>query len=128
MKKRIKNKIFDKTWKKILIIFVIVFLFIFVGGVLSINYLSDAVTNSHIHSDTVVVVDKIYGDSQFSDYYLIVGNNNKTYSIVNHKDGYGKDMFNRINVGNKYKFVVKEPELLDINQFTHILQVYNVTD
>ena len=37
-------------------------------------------------------------------------------------------MFEKIEVGSKYKFIVKEPEVTDINQFSHILQIYNVTE
>lgn len=127
MKKKIHNLLFDKMWKKSLIIFLIVFLIIFVGGLTSINYLNDVVTNHHVHTDVVTVVDKIYGDNSFSDYYIIVGSNNKTYSIPNHDDGHGYDMFNAIKINETYRFTVKEPKLTDINQFTHILQVNNAT-
>lgn len=120
----IKKKLFDKTWKKCIFIFLIVFLLIVVGGSLSINYLHDVVTNSHVHTESITVIDKLYGDNPYSDYYLIIGDNNKTYSIVNHDDGYGREMFNNIKVGQTYKIVVKEPELIDINQFPHIMQVY----
>ena len=131
MKQEIKkqiNKIFDKTWKKSLIIFLIVFLLIFVGGLTSINYLNDIVTNNNIHPEQVTVFDKAYGDKGFSDYYIIVGTNNKTYSIVDHNDGYATKMFNQIQIGQTYEFVIREPELTDINQNTHILQVHNVTN
>ena len=43
MKEMIINKLFDKTWKKIIFIFLIVFLVIFIGGLTSINYLNDVV-------------------------------------------------------------------------------------
>lgn len=128
MKEKIKNKLFDTTQKKIFIIFLIVFLFIFIGGILSINYINDSITHNHVHTDTVVVTNKMHEDNAFSDCYLIEGDNNKTYSILNHKDNYGQEMFNKIIVGKKYKFIVKDPELTDTNQFIHIMQVYNVTD
>lgn len=121
----IKKKLFNKTWKKSIFIFLIIFLLIVVGGFFSINYLHDVVTNNHIHSESITVVDKLYGDNPYTDYYLIIGNNNKTYSIVNHNDGYGQKMFNNIETGKTYKMIVKEPELIDINQFPHIMQVYN---
>lgn len=125
--KKIKKTLFDKTWKKCIFIFLIIFILIFIGGFFSINYLNDAVNNAHIHSEFVVVSEKMYGDSSLSDYYIIIGNN-KTYSIVNHDDGYAEKMFNDINVGQRYKFIVKEPEITDINHFSHILQVYNTTE
>lgn len=123
----LKDKLLDKTWKKCIIIFVVIFLCVLIGGFFSINYLHDVVTNNHVHTDSVLIVDKMYGDNKYSDYYLVIGGNNKTYSIVNHGDGYGEEMFDKIQVGHKYKLVVKEPESIDINQFTHILQVYNDT-
>lgn len=125
--KNLKEIFFNKAWKKCFFIFIIIFLFVLVGGVLSINYLSDAVTNSHIHTETVTVSDKMYGDNSISDYYIVIADN-KTYSISNHNDGYGEKMFEKIEVGSKYKFIVKEPEVTDINQFSHILQIYNVTE
>lgn len=131
MKKKIKkimNKTFDKTWKKSLIIFLVIFAIIFVGGLTSINHLNDVVTNNHIYPEIVTVHDKAYGDKSFSDYYIIIGTNNKTYSIVNHNDGYGEKLFSSIEIGRTYKFIVREPELTDINQNTHILQVHNVTN
>lgn len=132
MKRKIKkimmNKIFDKTWKKSLIIFLVIFSIIFVGGLTSINYLNDIVANNNIHPEIVTVYDKAYGDKSLSDYYIIVGTNNKTYSIVNHDDGYGVKLFTSIEVGKTYEFIVREPELTDINQNTHILQVHDVTN
>ena len=128
MKERIKNKLINKTWKKCLLIFLIVFIVFFVGSLTSINYLNDIVTHHHIHSDTITVTDKMYGDNPLSDDLIIVGANNKTYSIANHDDGYGRNMFNSMDINQTYKVTVKEPELTEINQFTHILQVYNVTD
>ena len=128
MKTKIKNKLFDKTWKKCIWAFAIVFLIIGVGGALSINYLHDVVANNHVHSDMIVVQDKMYGDNPYTDYYIIVGTNNKTYSIIDHNDNYGKEMFDMLEVGHRYKIIVKEPELMDINKYTHILQVYNDTN
>lgn len=125
--KNLKEVLFNKAWKKCLFIFIIIFSFVLVGGALSINYLNDAVTNNHIHTETVIVSDKMYGDNSMSDYYIVIAGN-KTYSIPNHNDGYGEKMFEKIEVGSKYKFIVKEPEVTNINQFSHILQVYNVTE
>lgn len=127
MREKIKkqmNKVFDETWKKSLIIFLIVFLLIFIGGLLSINYLNDVIINNNIHSEQVTVLDKM----SFSDYYIIIGTNNKTYSIDNNHHGHKADLFNQIQVGQTYRFTVKEPELTEISQKTHILQVHNVTD
>lgn len=125
--KKIMNKLYDKLWKKCVIIFLVIFLIVAVGGVLSVNYLNDAVNNQHIHSERIVVQNKLYGDSAYSDYYIVIGDNNRTYSIVDHGDGYGKKMFDSIVVNNSYEIIVKEPELIDVNQFPHIIQVHNDT-
>ena len=124
---KLKDKLLDKTWKKCIIIFIIIFSIVLIGGFLSINYLHDVVSNSHIHTETIIIQDKLYGDSSYSDYYIIIGDNNKTYTIHNNNDGYGTDMFNNIVVGESYKIVVKEPDVTDLDQHTHILQVYNDT-
>lgn len=126
MKKEILKKLVDKSWKKVLIVFFIVFVIVFGVGVISINYLNDAVNNQHIHTEVVNVTDKLYGSNPYSDYYIIIGNDSKTYGIANH-DGYGQKMFNSIKIGQVYEFVVKEPEMTDINQQVHIMQVHNVT-
>ncbi len=125
MKEKINNYLLDKTWKKIVIIFLIVFLVIFVGGMASINYLSGIVNDNHIHSEIINVTDKMDNSSPLGDYFFVKTIDNKTYTI----DGKnGRDMFNTININNKYKVVVADPKSQDINQFPHILQVYNVTN
>lgn len=126
MKNKIISKVTDKMWKRVLIIFCIVFVVIFTMGITSVNYLTDVANNENIHTEIVIVKDKLYGDNPHSDYYLIIGDNNKTYGITNH-DGYGQKMFEKIEIGKKYEFIVKEPLTTDINRQTHILRVENVT-
>lgn len=125
MREKINNYLLDKTWKKIIIIFLIVFLIIFVSGVASINYLSGIVNDNHIHTEIINVTDKMDNSSPFGDYFFIKTIDNKTYVIDNKN---GRDMFNIIGIGNQYKIVVTDPDVQDINQFPHILQVYNVTN
>ena len=117
----------NKTWKKCLLIFIVVFVIIITSSGMAINYLNDVVNNKNIHEESVVVKDKIYGDSSYTDYYIIIGTNNKTYSIVNHNDDYGEKMFENIKIGKRYKMIVKEPEVTNIHKPTHILEVYNGT-
>ena len=121
------EKMTDKTWKKCLLIFIVVFIIIIISSGMAINYLNDVVNNKNIHEESVIVKDKIYGDSSYTDYYIIIGTNNKTYSIVNHNDDYGEKMFESIEIGKRYKMIVKEPELTNIHKATHILEVYNGT-
>ena len=127
MKTKISEKIWDKLWKKCLITFIIIFIVVAIGGVFSVNYLNDVANNHHVHTDYITVKDKIYGDSALSDYYIIVDTNNKTYSIIDHGDGYGKRMFDSIIEGNDYEVVIKDPDLIDISQFSHIIKVDNDT-
>lgn len=126
MKNRIINMLFDKAWKRVLIIFFVVFLIILGVGISSVNYLNDVANDENVRAETVVVADKLYGDNPNSDYYIILGKNNKTYGITNH-DGYGQKMFEKIEVGKKYEFIVKYPGPTDINQQIHILRAENVT-
>lgn len=121
------EKMTNKTWKKCLLIFIVVFVIIITSSGIAINYLNDVVNNKNIHEESVVVKDKIYGDSSYIDYYIIIGTNNKTYSIVNHDDDYGEKMFESIEIGKRYKMIVKGPEVTNIHKPTHILEVYNGT-
>ena len=131
MKKKIMDKIseniWDKLWKKCLITFIIIFIVVAIGGMYSVNYLNDVVNDSHVHADTIVVKDKIYGDNSLSDYYIIVDTKNQTYSIVDHGDGYGKKMFDAMKEDKVYEVIIKEPGLMDVNQFKHIIKVENGT-
>ena len=70
--------------------------------------------------------DDLIGNNQIPIKNLILGKDNKTYGIVNH-DGYGQKMFEKIEVGKKYEFIVRYPEPTDINQQIHILRAENVT-
>lgn len=125
LKQQIKNRLWNKTWKKCLLLFVVIFLIILAVGVSSINFLDDVATNKHIHSVTGTVTDKYYGDTFNEGYYIVVIDNNKTLSIVDHGDGYGKKMWQKLEINNEYYFIVKEPELVDIHSYTRILQVKN---
>ena len=126
MKNKIKNKLFDKLWKRCAWIAVVCFLLVGIGGVLSINYIHDAVTNHHIHSEVITVQDKI-DMSDHKNYFTVIDTYNNTYVIVNNQDNYGQRMFNLLEINHRYKVILKEPELTDVNQHTHILQVHNDT-
>lgn len=116
----------NKTWKKCVLLFLVVFVIIFVLGTTSINFLDDVAMDHHIHLLNGNVTDKYYGDTFNEDYYVVVINNDKVLSVKDTGDGYGKKMWNSIQVGQEYAFIVKEPELTDMHPYTHILQVENV--
>jgi hypothetical protein len=65
------------------------------GNGIAINYLNDVVNDNNIHDKEITVKENIYGDSAHTDYYIIIGTNNKAYSIVNHNDNYGKKCLNQ---------------------------------
>lgn len=128
IKKIIQDNLFDKKWKKYVIIFTIVFL-VFMGiGTYSINYLHDSIMDNHIHVEEIIVQDKIYDNNTYDTYYLIIDNNNKTYTIDNNND-YNSDMFNYVQIGEKYKVVIQEPDMMGFggNNLPHIIQVHNDT-
>lgn len=116
----------NKTWKKCIFIFFIIFIIVLAGGTLSINYLHDTIINNNVYQVTAVVSDKYY-DTNVNDYYLVKTNDNQTFSIVDNGDGRGEQMWQDIIVGKKYKLIVKKPELIDVDNFSHIIQVHNAT-
>lgn len=123
---KIKNKLFDKTWKKCVIIFLIVFVIVGVGGMLIINSFNDTLNEKNIHTDVVVVKDKMHSDNQYN-YFLIIGKNNKTYLIANKDDKYSVKMFEQIDIGGKYRFTVKEKQIDSGAPQSHIIKVQNAT-
>ena len=118
------KKLTNTTW---LWIFIVVFIIILLGSGIAINYLNDVVNDNNIHDEEIIVKDKIYGDSAYTDYCIIIGTNNKTYRIVNHNDNYGEKMFESIEIGKKYRMIAKKHELTDLHKVTHILHVHNET-
>lgn len=125
MREKINNYLLDKMWKKSLIVFLIVFFLIFIGGIASITYLSNVVNDNHIHSEVINITNKTDNSTSVNDYFIVKTADNKTY-IIDEKDS--RKMFNVMTVGKKYKVVVADPSSEDINEFSHILQVYNVTN
>ena len=112
-----KRKLWDKTWKKCLWIFIIIFAVTFVGLVATVDYFGTVVDNNNIHQDIVVVKSKMNNDS----YYTITDNNNREY-IIDNDDG---QIFDSIEVGNRYRIIVRET--MNKDQDVYILQVHNDT-
>lgn len=114
----LKDKIINKTWKKCFIIFVVIFFAIVSVAGFSIVYLSDTISENNIYPDIIIIDDKI--DNNTSN-YLIIDKNNKTYNIT--KDKYGNKMFRKIEVGQEYEVVLKEPQ--SQNGIPRIIQIDN---
>ena len=125
MKNKIKKKIQNNM--PYLIVATVIFIIVIGIGIVLVNTLHYTVSNNGIRTETAVVSNKYYGNGEFSDYYLVETNNNKTYSIINHDDNYGKRMFDNIKVGQRYEFTLQDPSAVDIVRYTHILKVENDT-
>lgn len=109
----------NKTWKKCVFVFVIIFMIVLGAGVLSINYLHDTVSDNNIHPATVVVTDKYYNDTDNTYRYSAVTNGNQTLHFIDDGDSRGRELWDKIAVGGKYKFVVKKSDLLDATTNTN---------
>ena len=126
IQEKIKNNILDKTWKRCVVVFLIIFILVVVVGALSINYLGESIMNKHVYVDTIIVKDKFIGNDTQDDYYIVTDMNNKTYVIDNNDIGYDKQIYNKIKIGEKYRVTMKNlPN--DTNMNIHILQVHNDT-
>lgn len=120
------DNLIDKTWKKCLIIFVVIFIVVFCIGFISVGVLDSALTDSHIHTISIVVADKFISNNTYDD-YIVIDSNNKTYVINNDDNNYDKRMYDSIKVGNKYEITIRDPAPTDINQIIYILQVHNAS-
>lgn len=122
---KIKDKIQDNL--PYLVVTIIIFLIVIGSGIVIVNTLHHTVNDSGIRIESAIVSDKYYGEGDFADYYLIETKDNKTYSIINHDDNYGKRMFNSIEIGKRYEFTLQDPNMMDVVRYTHILKVENDT-
>lgn len=110
-----------------IIVLLIVFVIVAVGGAFMIDGIFHAVDDNGIYSQKVIVIDKYYGQSNYEDYYLVKVNDNVTYSILTGSDDLDKKIFDSIDIGKHYEFILHNPYPSDKNQHTHILQVHNDT-
>ena len=127
IKEMIQNSLFDKKWKKYVIIFTIVFLIVMGIGTYSITYLHNSIVDNHIHAEEIIVQNKGYDNNTYDNYYMIVDNNNKTYMVDNNNNN--REIFDYIQIGKRYKVVIQEPDFMDLgnNNLPVIIQVYNDT-
>lgn len=104
---------------------VLIFLIVFTGLYLSIIYMHESVVENRIYTETDTIIDKYYGNGQFSNYYLFTTSDNKTFSLIDNK--YAKEIYDNVEIGKEYRLVLQTPDMNDPVQYTHILQVHNVT-
>ena len=104
---------------------VLIFLIVFTGLYLSIIYMHESVIENRIYTETDTIIDNYYGNGQFSNYYLFTTSNNKTFSLID--NAHAKEIYDNVEIGKKYRLVLQIPDMNDPVQYTHILQVHNVT-
>lgn len=119
------SDLYNKTWKKCVIVFLIIFLIVAVGGFISINYLNEMMMDNHVHSDTIIVKDKFIGKDMYDDCFIITDMNNQTYLISNNNKDYDKRLFDNITIGQKYRVTVKESMNNNNDINTYIIQVHD---
>lgn len=123
---------FKKKVKKIAyqnrfcIAFWVIFLVIFCTLYSGITFLDKEVSEKHITTEIDEVSDKFFGNGDQSNYYLITLKSGKTYYILDKKDGQAKRMYEKIIVGKKYRFILKQDSFDNEENFTHIIEVQEV--
>lgn len=110
-----------------LIVAVIIFILITVGGMFVIDMLHGAINDNNIRTESVVIVDKYHDKNQNGDLFLVKTDDNKTYNIMNDKDNNGQRVFNNIQTGKPYELVIREPDLTDFSPYPYVIQVHNDT-
>lgn len=114
-----KMKLMDKTWKKCLWIFIIIFLLTFLLTGVLVDYFNSIVDNDNVHQEIIVVKDK--NNITQNGYYTVIDVNDRYYNV----SGRDNEIFETIKIGNEYKALVKEP--INENGTIYILQVDNGT-
>lgn len=121
-----KNKIKKIAYEnRFCIAFWVIFLVVFFTLYFGIISLDSIVAEKHITTEVGNVSDKFFGQGDSSDYYLITLDSNKTYYIIDKGDGEAQKMYDKIEVGKKYRFIVKQ-NIEDEDNFTHIIEVQEV--
>lgn len=120
------DNLFNKTWKRILIVFIVVFFIIFLSGVLIINDMEYVIKDEHVHAETILVDNKTIGEGALGDYFVIYANGT-TYTILNDGTHRTQRMYDMIDINSQYRVLVRESPLSNNNQDTHIIQVNNVS-
>ena len=108
---------------KYLIVAIIIMFVVFLIGIYCINTTMTAINEHNLEYIEFTVTDK-YISQDIQHHYAVVNEDNDTYIIDN--DDYGRDLFDNINVGSHYHFIVQLP--YNDHDYTHIVQVYNATN
>lgn len=119
--KKIKDNCTSSPYKYI-IIFLIVFFIVSLTSYLLLTDFENKINDQNIEYIECVVIDK-YITNDSTPHYMIVCNDNNTYEVSN--DRASKKMFDNINIGYHYHFIVRHP--IDKDDNILIVQVYNET-
>lgn len=119
--KKIKNDFTPSPYKYI-IIFLVVFITVSLTSYVLLTDFENKINDQNIQYVECAVVDKYITNDSIPQ-YMIVCNDNNTYEIAN--DRASKKMFDNINIGYHYHFIVRQP--IDKNDSILIVQVYNET-
>lgn len=100
----------------------IIMIIVFVLGIIVIQGMTNVITEQGITYTDTVVSNK-YLDKTNDHFYIVVGNDNKTFDIE--KNDQGTKIYDAISIGQHYRFTVQN----DTNSpMMHIIQVYNDTN
>lgn len=115
------RKIMSTRYKYVFVA-VIIMIIVFVLGAVVIQGMNNIVADQSVTYTDTVVLNK-YLDESNGRFYVVVGNNNQTFDIVN--DNQGTKMFDKIATGKHYRFVIQNDTKTPM---MHIIQVYNDTN
>ena len=101
---------------------VIIMIIVFVLGIIVIQGMTNVITEQGITYTDTIVSNK-YLDKSNDHFYVIVGNDNKTFDIE--KNDQGTKIYDTISIGQHYRFTVQNDTK---SPMMHIIQVYNDTN
>ena len=110
------------TKYKYVFVGVIIMIVVFILGVVVIQGMSNVITEQGITYTDTVVSNK-YLDKSNGHFYVVVGDDNRTFDIENNDQG--TKMYDTIEIGKHYKFTVQNDTH---SPMIHIIQVYNDTN
>lgn len=100
----------------------IIMIVMFVLGVIVIQGMTNVITEQKITYTDTIVSGK-YLDESNGHFYIVVGNDNKTFDIE--KNNQGTKIYDAISTGQHYRFIVRNNTNSPIMD---IIQVYNDTN
>ena len=116
---KIKKIIQENSYIKYIIVFLLVFSISFGINYFLIHDLERHINEKQIYYEDFSIKDSYISDNDIHD-FIIIGDNNKSYEIINDKDGV--DLYNRLEKNKTYHFILRN----DSNcKYPHIIQVYD---